>query len=475
VNRRFVLGAALIVSAGVLSELGGDAPTLALTALDLTAGWALALGGLYLAVIAGRRRTGGLLMTAGLLWFAANLGGGAVLGFAHRAPLFQAAADDGQRPLRRPVLALAAGGYLGAWLLDAVLAGAVAGAVIAAVLLALAAACRRAPALIAACAYAVPAAMALSGDPALADAVRSLYAIGIAITAIVVVAAELARPAAVDVVIELADGRGVEAALAQALGDPTLALLTVPDPARGTVVECDGIAIGTIVHRPGLLADARLRAAALAAATLATQNVRLTDDLARSVTESAASTRRLVEAGDAQRRRLERRIDAGAESLLARADAELVALGPPAEDLRRRLDAARTELAELAAGLHPRALDHGLDYALEQLASTLPLPVTVAAETPPIPEAVATAAYFVCAEALANVAKHAQAARARVELEVRDGVLVAEVADDGIGGADPSASSGLHGLGDRCAALGGSLALESPAGGGTRVTARLPL
>jgi signal transduction histidine kinase len=144
--------------------------------------------------------------------------------------------------------------------------------------------------------------------------------------------------------------------------------------------------------------------------------------------------------------------------------------------IERELAAARQELRELASGIHPRALtDHGLGPALAALAERSPVPVTVVAPSDRLPAVVEAAAYFVCSEALANVAKYAQASRVRCELLVADGRLTVTVVDDGVGGADPDRGSGLRGLADRVDALGGRLTISSPAGEGTTITADLPV
>jgi signal transduction histidine kinase len=144
--------------------------------------------------------------------------------------------------------------------------------------------------------------------------------------------------------------------------------------------------------------------------------------------------------------------------------------------IEHELAAARDELRELARGIHPRVLtEHGLGPALAALAERSPVPATVAAPGDRLPAAVEAAAYFVCSEALANVAKYAQASRVRCELLVAGGRLTLTVTDDGVGGADPDRGSGLRGLADRVDALGGRLTVSSPAGEGTTVTADLPL
>ncbi|HEY7619207.1 MAG TPA: GAF domain-containing protein [Solirubrobacteraceae bacterium] len=199
----------------------------------------------------------------------------------------------------------------------------------------------------------------------------------------------------------------------------------------------------------------------------------------------AASRARIVEAGDAERRRLERNLHDGAQQRLIATSLSVRLAARRAEDpdLRAMLNGAGDELAlaleelrELARGLHPAILsDHGLLAAVDALAQRAPLPVEVEIRLDDrLPEPVEAAAYYVVAEALANVAKYAQASRARVRVHRAHGQALVEVADDGVGGADERAGSGLSGLVDRVEALGGRLSLASPEGAGTTVRAELP-
>jgi PAS domain S-box-containing protein len=203
--------------------------------------------------------------------------------------------------------------------------------------------------------------------------------------------------------------------------------------------------------------------------------------------ELAASRMRIVEASDAERRRLERNLHDGAQqrlvatSLTVRLAARRVAHDPA---LRAMLDGAGDELGraleelrELARGLHPAVLtDHGLRAAIEAIADLAPLPVAVDVPLDErLPETVEAAAYFVVCEALTNVAKYAQASEARVRVGRTDGSADVEVIDDGVGGADERGGSGLRGLADRVEALGGRLVVTSPAGAGTAVRALLPV
>jgi signal transduction histidine kinase len=144
---------------------------------------------------------------------------------------------------------------------------------------------------------------------------------------------------------------------------------------------------------------------------------------------------------------------------------------------QEELKLALAELRELARGIHPAILsDRGLGAALEALAGRAPIQVQLA-ELPadPLPEAIEAAAYFMVAEALTNVVKYAHATQATVRVSRNNGRAVVEVADDGIGGADPGRGSGLRGLADRVSALDGSMQLDSPAGAGTRLRAEIPV
>jgi PAS domain S-box-containing protein len=203
--------------------------------------------------------------------------------------------------------------------------------------------------------------------------------------------------------------------------------------------------------------------------------------------ELAASRARIVEAGDAERRRLERNLHDGAQqrlvatSVTVRLAARRLQAHP---QLRALLDSAGDELGlaleelrELARGLHPATLtDHGLRAAIDALAARAPVPVLIdVALDERLPEAVEAAAYYVVAETLTNVAKYAGASEAHVRVARADGYAHVEVSDDGVGGADASAGSGLRGLADRVEALGGRLAVTSAAGAGTCVRAALPI
>jgi signal transduction histidine kinase len=198
-----------------------------------------------------------------------------------------------------------------------------------------------------------------------------------------------------------------------------------------------------------------------------------------------ASRARVIEAADAERRRVGRDLHDGAQQrLLAVSNLLRVARkqAGPADTLLARaeeeLSAAHAELRELARGLHPVALaERGLAAAVASLCGGSSLSVELDVCSDPLPDPVAAAAYFVIAESLTNAARYAQAGRVRIAVAVARGGqdLHVEVADDGVGGADASAGTGLRGLADRVDVLGGRLEIDSPPGGGTRITALLPL
>jgi PAS domain S-box-containing protein len=200
-----------------------------------------------------------------------------------------------------------------------------------------------------------------------------------------------------------------------------------------------------------------------------------------------ASRARLVKAGDEQRRKLERNLHDGAQQRLvsvalklrvahARLGTDPDVASSLIEDAARELDAGLAELRETARGLHPAILtEHGLRAALDALARRLAIDVAVDAPEERLPEHVEATAYYIVSEALTNVVKHAKAGSARISVR-RDGALLrCEVCDDGRGGADASRGTGILGLRDRAEAAGGTLAVASPGGGGTTVTATLPL
>src|SRR5215218_2715992 len=317
----------------------------------------------------------------------------------------------------------------------------------------------------------------------------------------------LARGGLADLFRELGTLRGVrlEEGLAKVLGDPGLVLAyrvpgersyldgrgqPVEPPAPGgdrvaAPVERDGRELAMLIYDPSLDDDPELVQAVAAAAAITLDDARLQTESQERLGELRASRERLVAASDAERRRLERNLHDGAQQRLVsvalqlrmierrvHSDPELAeAVKAAGDELSRSLD----ELRELARGIHPAVLNHGLKAALDSLASRASVPTAVSFQSRErLPEEVELAAYFVACEALANVAKYAHASAVSVRVSRRNGMATIEIADDGVGGADETAGTGLQGLADRVAALDGTLRILSPHGAGTVVTAELP-
>jgi signal transduction histidine kinase len=312
----------------------------------------------------------------------------------------------------------------------------------------------------------------------------------------------LSRAGALGALVERVGTVNVRDALAEALGDPSLAVaFWLPD--RGeyvdadgqpvdfesravTEIEHDGAKVAAIVHDAALLEEPELVRAAGAAAALALRNQRLDAELRARYEELRASRARLVAAGDDARRRIERDLHDGAQQHLVSLALTLRLARLATEDgtkaamfLDSGIEALKlglSELRELARGIHPAVLtERGLEAALDGLAARAPVPVTVSADVGTrLPPAYESAAYFFACEALTNVAKYADATSAEISVGLSNGHVVIEVRDDGKGGADPSLGSGLSGMRDRVAALDGALVVDSPVGGGTVVRAELP-
>jgi signal transduction histidine kinase len=291
---------------------------------------------------------------------------------------------------------------------------------------------------------------------------------------------------------ELEEAGTLRARLARAVGDPSLLVAyRLPDadgyvdeagrpvalPAAGagrtvTYLQEGGRQIGALVHDAAVLDDPDLVSAVAAAAGVAVANARLQAEVRARVGEVEASRRRIVQAGDAERRRLEGELREGAERRLAHVTELLADRGA----LVAELQAARAALSEFARGVHPRTLtEAGLAAALAELGEWSPVPVQVSVPEQRLEPAVEAAVYYLCSEALTNVAKHAQASQAAINVERREGLVAVEIFDDGVGRADPARGSGLRGLADRVEALQGRLRVESPAGGGTHLLAEIPL
>jgi signal transduction histidine kinase len=199
------------------------------------------------------------------------------------------------------------------------------------------------------------------------------------------------------------------------------------------------------------------------------------------------SRSRVIEAADAERRRVGRDLHDGAQqrlmavaNLLKLAQRKLDDDDHEAANVLRLADdelgEAHTELRDLARGLHPVALsERGLALALEALTAGCAMPVTIDVRADALPEQIELAAYFIASESLTNASKYANASAVSIRVVREQDVVLVEIADDGCGGAEAATGTGLHGLADRIDALGGTFEVESPRGVGTHVTARLPL
>lgn len=501
---------------------------------DLVTGWSLIACGLIAWSRRPESRSGALMVATGFAWFAANfaatgvgatdwLSGHAL--YLHRGPLVQLVLTYPRgRSAGRLERSAVAVGYVAA-LVTAIWQSEVATIVLAALLIGVAirgnarAVGRERRARL----YALQATAFLAVVLAATAAVRlavptqgakdaTLLAYQVALCALAIgpliglLRAPWERAAVTDLVVELGQTRSgtLRDALARALGDPKLEVgyrlsgggvyvdaagRPVPLPAPGserrvTRVERDGQEVAALIHDPAVLDDPALFEAVTAAARLAASNAKLQAEVRARVAELQASRRRLVEAGDDERRRLEHRLSEGAARRLASLEQVLARARRRAQPNtvhgieRAESQLARTldELRELAAGLHPRELvETGFAPALASLAARSPVPVALAVTGDRLPAEIEAAAYFVCSETLANVAKHASASGATVTVRAGDGRVRVDVVDDGVGGADPGGGSGLGGLADRVEALGGRLRIDSPKGSGTRISADIPL
>ncbi len=517
------------VAAGILAERQAyDWADLRAWLPDLLAGWVLI--GVGIALLAAGRPRGGavLLLVAGFSWFAFNFAttGPELLekvatrsAYLHRAPLLQLALA---LPNGRPATRLAVGSTALAWtaalvwpLWDAdatALVLAVAFVVIAAAARTMARGRRRR--ILATRGFL---AVALLAAAIAADAVRSIAGVHGGATDVTVVAyaaavalagVVLLTGALVDAPTALAEravalehaGVRLRDALRDLLGDERLEIgfdvgapglvddagVPLAEDTSGrtvTPVLVAGQRVAMVVHEPATLGDAATRSAVLAAVGLAAQRERLRAEVGRQADAVEASRRRLLLAEEQERRRLAERLARGPGTALGDVerlvDEALVAtdgddaLAAAVARARAQLDHVQPDLAAPLRGLGLVAGDE-LVPALERLAAGLPLEAHVDLEETKVSPEVASALWFVCSESLANVVKHAQAGHVRVALRGSDGSVRLTVEDDGRGGADPR-GSGLVGLADRVAALGGRLVVSSPEGEGTRVVADLPL
>jgi signal transduction histidine kinase len=514
--RTVVLLAAAIAAGAAVEWLAYDAALgPALAAADLAVGCVLLICG---AIAWDRRpesRVGAVMGLSGATWFLGTAV--ARLAALHRGPLVQLYLSyPGGRIRSRLVRAVVAAAYVDGAIqplarndtVTLVLAAAVAGVAIDGFVRASGAARpARRPALAAALAYAGALALGVVEGSRDYRAVLWVYDVVI-VTTVVVLVVDLLRSrwheaVVTGLVVDLgaaAETGTLRAKLARALGDPSLVvgyrlarLDTFVDdagrqvqlPAAGsdrtvTPLVDRGERIGVLIHDGALKVDERLLGSVAAAARIALANAALQSEARAKEDELDASRRRIVEAGDAQRRRIRRELQRGAGDDLHRVAAHIADVrqrlrtsdSAALAGLERELAEARDALDEFAQGVMPPTLtDDGLVPALAQLAERSAIPVELIGDFGRLSPSLEAAFYFVCSEALANVGKHAGASRATIELKAAPGRLSVTIADDGIGGADPSAGSGLRGLADRVEALGGHLDVGSPSGGGTRVAA----
>jgi signal transduction histidine kinase len=499
-----------------------EADDLALVVADGVVGLVLVTCGLVAWQRRGESRVGPLMVVSGYTWFAGNLW--AQLLYLHRGPLVHLHISYPTGRLRRRLAQVTVGAaYLDALVLPLarsdvltlILAGLVAAAALDGFLRASGTA-RRAgiPALAAALAFAgvlaFGAVQRLAGWDADREALWA-YDVVIACLAVVLLVDLLrgrwAETVVADLVVDLgrqADTRTLRDELGRALGDRSLVLgywlpqegryvddagrpVELPEPGAGravTPIAHDGQPVAVLVHDEAVLEDAALVESVASAARIAVANARLQAEVRARVQDLAASRRRIVDAADAQRRRLERELRGGAERRLAgvaslleqaRQDAGEPAARQVAE-VEDELRATRAELHYFAQGLHPSTLtDGGLGSALPELASRAGLPVELELSVGRLDPAVEAAVYFLCSEALTNVAKHADATTVTIAVTDSGGRLLVEIADDGVGSADPSRGTGLRGLADRIEALGGRLSVESLPRRGTRLRAEIPV
>lgn len=299
-----------------------------------------------------------------------------------------------------------------------------------------------------------------------------------------------------DLVVELGGSArdSLRDALAQLVGDPQLEI-GFWSPQAGAYLDADGRPLAppggghrvTAVARSGqgvalsvhdrVIEDPALVDAVTTAARLHAERDALLGRIQDQVDQLARSRRRLVLAADEERERLEQRIREGPERRLHELQRRLDRIpdGEHGARAAEHVQRAIEDLRDLALGLHPRLLTDGIRPALQQVVETCPLPIHIRVGPGRWAPAVEATTYFVCAEAINNITKHASATKGQIDVHEDGARLVVSVADDGVGGADLERGTGLLGLRDRVESLGGQLTIEANEGGGTRLEARIPL
>jgi signal transduction histidine kinase len=489
---------------------------------DLGVGWVLIGSGLFAWQRRAQSRVGPLLAASGAAWFLGSFSSVAL--FLHRGPLVHAlVAYPTGRVARRTEKVVVIAAYLDAAIAplarDAVVTLVVCGAIVLSAIrsyVAEAGPRRRARAGGAIGAAALASALGLGAFGRIADWNVDSVMLGAYEVILVVVALGLlgdllrrrwSQGAVTGLIVDLGglwEPVTLRDRLAQALGDSSLQLgyrltteqgyvdeaggpFTLPAAGGGRVltpIDSDGELVAVLVHDRAVLDDPALVEAVASATRIAVANVRLQAQVRARVEQIAASRRRIVEAAGAQRQQLERELRRGAQQALADASEHVASLAEDTHPPRTRqmlagvetqLTAARDELSELGRGIHPAALTSGgLAPALRELAARSPVHVKVSVGLARFPAAVEAAVYFVCAEALANVAKHAHAVEVQISVQLHADRLAVTIIDDGVGGANAESGLGLRGLADRVEALGGQLSVHSPPGHGTQVGAEIP-
>ena len=497
---------------GTCAELIGRPP---LPLLDAAIGFGLVIGGLLAWRARPQYLLGPVAVLAGFAWFLGTLGG--LFIYLHRAPLAQLVLtypETRHRPATREWIWLAA---LYGYALTPQLAGNDRVTIVFGFAVTMAAVARlrnargarrraRATALVAGLIYATaiitPSALrwagAKTGSVALAG-----YEVGMllctALLGVDLLRSGGGQATMTSVVVdlgELTQTGTLRDRLAQTLADPLIEIgfwipsqneyvdesgrvLALPrgDPLRAVhVIEDAGAPLAALVHDPAAIVEPALLAGIDAAVSLRVANARLQAEVRTRSKEVIESRQRLLETADRQRAQLAGELRQGAARRLTEIRAVLDGSSPTLADAAAAASAASSQLDELARGIHPSILtEYGIAAALQELADHSTVPVQIACPGDRWPAAVEAAAYFICSEALTNVAKYAGAGRAIVEATDDDDMLRIVVADDGIGGACDATGSGLRGMRDRAESLGGSLAITSSPGGGTRVSACLPL
>ena len=343
----------------------------------------------------------------------------------------------------------------------------------------------------------------LAGSPNAIRPALILYEVGL-VAAAAILALGLRRPSSghiADLVVEIGESRTstVRDALSRLLDDPLLEVgvrgpdgsyvdtrgnpIDIPTEESPRIATWVGQGTGSdavIVHDRSLLADSTLLVAVTSVTRLSSANAELTAQARQRLTQLSAAFRRLLTSEDQERRRLAKSLHDRTEPNLVDVEEVLVSIlasndrdSPVRGAAQKALDQlrlAKRDLDTITRGLHPWESSSDLEAALVSMARQASVPISVTVTAMPERREVASAIYYICSEAVANTLKHASADHIEIELVDRGGALTVAVADNGKGGANPDAGTGLKGLADRVTGLGGELTIQSPLGQGTRLT-----